>query len=194
MKQCIKWIILSMGSSLIVGCAAVPPLNFSTPNVGVATKKINAEVKSMTVTVARPEEQIGRLVYLAYGYENIVPPLWQTSLIEALNKMAIFQDDAPTKVNILVKILKFDVPIGGSSYTTDVTARYEIIDRKNGDVIYTQDVSSMGVTTSTEAMVPLGRAIESFNRAVQNNITQFLQSLETLNIQKPMFPANPKVK
>lgn len=188
----IKLIFFSMVSLLIVGCAAVPPLNFSPPNIGVSTKKINAELKSMTVTVARPDEQTGRLVYLAYGYENIVPPLWQTSLIEALNKMAIFQDDAPKKVNILVKILKFDFPPGGSAYEIDTTARYEIIDRKNGDIIYTQDVSSKGATNSTDPMVPLGRVREAFNGAVQNNITQFLQSLETLDIQKPMFPVKAK--
>ena len=29
---------------------------------------------------------------------------------------------------------------------------------------------------------------ESINRAVQNNITQFLQALETVDVQKPMFP------
>jgi len=35
----------------------------------------------------------------------------------------------------------------------------------------------------------LARMRESINRAVQNNITQFLQSLETVDVQKPMFPA-----
>ncbi len=192
--RALKLLISSAFVSLAIGCASVPPLNFSPTNIGVATKKINADLKSITVTVARPEEQTGRLVYLAYGYENIVPPLWQTSLTDALNRMAIFDDDASKKVNIVVKIMKFDVPVGGSSYTTDVTARYEIIDRKTGDLIYTQDISSTGATFTVEAMVAIGRARESFNRAVQNNITQFLQSLETLDIKKPMFPSNMKTK
>ena len=34
----------------------------------------------------------------------------------------------------------------------------------------------------------IARQRESVNRAVQNNITQFLQSLETVDANKPMFP------
>ncbi len=169
----------------ITGCTSIPPLSFSPPNVGVSTKKINAELKSMTVTVARPDERTGDLVN---GMEGTVPALWQTALVEALNKMAIFQDDAPKKVNISVKILKLDVPGGGFSFTTDASARYEIIDRKSGDIIFTQDVSSSGTTPMDHAFLGVVRARESINRAVQNNITQFLQSLEAVDVQKPMFP------
>jgi len=103
--------------------------------------------------------------------------------------MAIFQDDASRKVNVSVKILKLEVPGAGFSMTTTTAARYEIMDRKTGDLIFSQDVSSSGVTPADYAFMGVARARESINRAVQNNITQFLQALETVDVNKPMFPA-----
>lgn len=171
---------------LATGCTPLPPLNFSAPNVGFSQKKIDAEMKSLTVTIARPDETTGEL---AFGIEQMVPQLWQSALVEALNKMAIFQDDSPRKISLSVKILKLDDPAAGISMTTDATARYEIIDRKTGSIIFTQDISSSGITPFDFALLGVIRARESINRAVQNNITQFLKALETVDIQKPMFPA-----
>lgn len=171
---------------LMSACGSVPPLNFSVPNVGVSNKKIDAEMKSMTVTIARPDEKTGDL---PVGMEQMVPQLWQTALTESLNKMAVFQDDAARKVNVSVKILKLEVPGAGFSMTTTTAARYEIMDRKTGDLIYAQSIESSGVTPADYAFQGVARARESINRAVQNNITQFLQALETVDANKPMFPA-----
>lgn len=187
MKMIQRWWIAAWIAVLLTGCGpAIPPLNFSVPNVGVSQKKIDAEMKSMTVTIARPDEKTGNL---PAGMEAMVPQLWQTALTEALNKMAIFQDDASRKVNVSVKILKLDPPGAGASMTTAAAARYEIMDRKTGDIIYTQDISSSGTTPFDYAFMGVTRQRESINRAVQNNITEFLQSLETVDVQKPMFPA-----
>lgn len=171
---------------LLAGCATRPPLNFSVPNVGVSQRKIDAEMKSMTVTIARPDEKTGAL---PVGMEQMVPQLWQTALTESLNRMVIFQDDATMKVNLSVKILKLNVAGPGFSMTTETGARYEIIDRKTGDLIFTQDISSSGTTPADYAFDGIARIRESINRAVQNNITQFLQALETVDVRKPMFPA-----
>jgi hypothetical protein len=181
-----RLLVVLLAAALLAGCGSIPPLNFSVPNVGVSQRKLDAEMKSMTVTIARPDEKTGNL---PVGMENLVPQLWQTALTEALNKMAIFQDDGAKKVNVSVKILKLDIPPAGISFTTDTAARYEILDRKTGDIIFTQDIASSGTTPADYAYLGVARARESVNRAVQNNITQFLQSLETVNIQKPMFPA-----
>ena len=170
---------------LLAGCGSIPPLNFSVPNVGVSQKKIEAELKSMTVTVARPDEKTGGL---PAGMEAMVPQLWQTSLTEALNTMAVFQDDSKEKVNISVKILKLETPGPGFSMTTTTAARYIIQNRETGDIIYSQDITSTGTTPGDFAFAGAARAKESINRAVQNNITQFLQALETIDINKPMFP------
>jgi len=180
------WFVAAAAALLLCGCATpVVPINFSVPNVGLSKKKIDAEVKSLTVTVAPTSE--------ATGTQNIntaiVTPLWTSAMNEALNKMAIFQDDAPMKLNLSVKILSFDPPGAGFSMTTKTTARYEIADRKNGDIIYTQDFSSAHTTPADFAFNARIRINDSINHAVQDNITQFLQALESVDIRKPMFPA-----
>ncbi|MDN4039228.1 lipoprotein [Massilia sp. YIM B02443] len=171
----------------LAGCQSAPPINFSVPNVGFSAKKIEAELKSMTVGIARADEKTGEL---PAGMETLVPQLWQSALQESLNKMAVFNDDAPTKVNLSVKILKLDIPSAGFSMTTETAARYEILDRKTGAIVYTQDIVSKGEVPLDYAFAGITRARESVNRAVQNNITQFLQALETVDVSKPMFPVS----
>lgn len=190
--------IATITAFLLTGCGTLPPLNFSVPNVGVSARKIDAEMKSLTVTVARPDEKTGKLdlKYAAMDQngqggnvgDQMVPQMWQTALTEALNRMVVFQDDATKKVNVSVKILKLEVPNSGVSFTTNATARYEIMDRKTGDLIFAQDISSAGTTPSDFAFSGLARMRESINRAVQNNITLFLQAIETVDVNKPMFP------
>lgn len=198
-KNIVITLILSI---ILLGCGSIPPANFSVPNVGLSQKKIDAEMKSLTVTIARPDEKTGDLDLSMVSMDIngqgrsagdlATPQLWQASLTDALNHMAIFQDDAAKKVNLSVKILKLDVPNAGVSFTTEATARYEIMDRKNGDLIFSQEISSSGTTPMDYAFLGVARMRESINRAVQNNITQFLQALETVDVNKPMFPVKAK--
>lgn len=171
--------------ALLSGCGSLSaPLSFSVPNVGISEKKIDAELRSTTVTIARPEEQTGN-IDINYSITSI----WQTGLTEALNRMVIFKDEATMKVNLSIKVLKFSVPYGGFTRTTDVAARYEIIDRNSGAIVLTQDISSSGTPPDGFAFPGVAVMVESINRAVQNNIAQFLQILETVDVKKPMFPA-----
>ncbi|NMM04543.1 UDP-N-acetylglucosamine acyltransferase [Paraburkholderia sp. RP-4-7] len=178
-------------AALLSACTPMPPLNFSVPNVGYSTHKLDAEMKSMTVTLARPDEATGKV---PAGMEGIVPALWQTSLQESLNKMAIFKDDAPEKVNLSVKVLKLDPPGAGFSMTTNVEARYELQNRANGDIIYSQNIASSGTVPADYAFAGIVRMRESVNRAVQNNVSLFLQALETVDLKKPMFPTQAAAK
>lgn len=162
----------------------MPPLNFSAPNVGYSDKKIDAELRSATVTVARPDEKTGAIPHDT----NAVQPVWAVALQEALNKMAIFRDDAPTKANLSVKILRIDGPVNPFNMTVETEARYELVNRENGDIIFTQDISAEGVTPLDFAFEGLVRKREALNRSVQNNILQFLLALETVDVTKPMFP------
>lgn len=176
---------------LVSGCqTTIPPLSFTVPNVGISEKKIEAELRSVTVLPGRPDEVKGELNGVGAGMKE----LWQTSLVDALNRMVIFQDDASKKVNITVKILQAEIPRAGASMTSYTIAVYEITDRKNGDIIYTQEISSSGTVPFDYAFMGIIRMRESLNRAVQNNITMFLQSLEAVDINKPMFPAPVKSK
>jgi hypothetical protein len=169
------------------GCATtIPPLNFSVPNVGPSTTKLDAELKSIIVSTARPDEATGKLDWAA----ETITALWKNSLEEAFIKMAIFKDDGLKKVSLTVKILKYDYPTFGIEMTTHTTARYEIINRSSGGVIFTTDVSSSGVVPGSHAYLGAARVRESASRSVQNNIIKFLQALETVDLSKPMFPAS----
>ncbi len=175
---------VALSGLFLSGCATPPPVNFSVPNVGPSQAKIDAEVKSITVSSARPDESSGDLPMWT---TNILPQ-WKEALEEALNKMAIFKDDSKNKLSISVKVTKIDTPSAGFSMTTDVAARYELISRADGSIIYTTDIDATGVCPGDYAFLGATRATESFNRAIQNNISKFLMQLETVNINKPMFP------
>jgi len=165
---------------VLSGCTAVPPLNFAVSNVEQSTRKIDADLRSMTVTIAQPDESTGPL---ASGLSRAnATSLWQTALQDALNHQAIFEDDSLHKVNLSVKILKFDPPAFGASMTTTVEAKYELLDRKNGKILFSKSISSDGVVSATYAFAGIVRAQESINRAVENNITQFLQYLQTVDL------------
>lgn len=170
----------------LTGCASNPPLNFSVPNVGVAQRKVDADLRSITVSLARPDEAKGEMPAAA---QHQVPEMWQSALTEALNRMVIFSDSSPRKVNLSVKVLKLDIPAFGASMKTSTIARYEIIDREDGSIIYTEEIAADGEVPFNYAFAGVTRARESINRAVQNNIAKFLQSLETVDVNRPMFPA-----
>jgi hypothetical protein len=163
----LKKIFAAMAMLLILtGCQSLPPVNFAVPNVGYSEKKVDAELKSITVSLASPEEKKGDIPAGA----EVAPPMWEAALEEALNRMAIFQDDANTKVNLSVKVLALDMPAFGASMTTKSIARYEIINRSTGDIIYTQEIAADGVVPFNYAFMGIVRARESLNRSVQQNI------------------------
>ena len=174
------------------GCTKRLPVNFSAPNIGVSSTKLDAELKSLTVSVSRPDEATGEIdpgIAVHTG-------LWKTALEEAFNRMAIFKDDSPRKVSLAVKILKLGVPRFGAGMTTHASARYEIIDRSDGSIIFTTDISTSGEgPTNLDPFCDFSCAMGSgvvggINRSVQKNIIQFLQVLETVDMDKPMFPSN----
>ena len=181
-----KFVPLTLVILFSFGCASLPPVNFSVPNIGVSSTKLDAELKSLTVSVARPDEATGEIdpgIAVHTG-------LWKTALEEAFNRMAIFKDDSPRKVSLAVKILKFETPTLTVGRTTHASARYEIIDRSDGSIIFTTDISTTGDVPFDYAFAARVRLLESINRSVQNNIIQFLQVLETVDMDKPMFPSN----
>ena len=178
------------------GCTGTKrlPVNFSAPNIGVSSTKLDAELKSLTISLARPDEAIGKIeVPLVWCHGDFCPislyvGVWKTALEEAFNRMAIFKDDSPKKVSLAVKILKFQTISAFPAAHT--SARYEIIDRSDGSIIFTTDISTTGDVPFDYAFAARVRLLESINRSVQNNIIQFLQVLETVDMDKPMFPSN----
>ena len=180
-----KFVPLTLVLLFSFGCVSLPPVNFSAPNIGVSSTKLDAELKSLTVSIARPGEATGEIrpapFVRQYGEFQPYPVslyagLWKTALEEAFNRMAIFKDDSPKKVSLAVKILKFDP---GEYTIIHTSARYEIIDRSDGSIIFTTDISTSGVVPFDYAFNGLVRIHESINRSVQNNIIEFVQRFQT---------------
>jgi hypothetical protein len=169
----------------LVGCGQpLPPLNFSVPSVGPSSSRINADLRNITVSAGRPDEATGPL-----PIDPGTLSVWKDALTEALDRMAIFSEGANRRVSLQVKVLKVDVPAAGISFTTTVDARYELIDRATGAILFSQTFSSSGTVPGDHAFLGMIRARESVNRAVQNNITLFLRSIESLRIDAPAFPS-----
>ncbi len=72
---------------------------------------------------------------------------------------------------------------------TYTTARYELIDRNTGSIVFTADVDSDGRVGGDDNFFGAIRARDSASASVQNNIAAFLQQLETADLSRPMFPA-----
>lgn len=76
-----KLIAAAFAALLLAGCASNPPLNFSVPGVGVAQQKVDADMRSLSITFARPDEAKGKIPAAA---QHEVPQMWQSALTEAL--------------------------------------------------------------------------------------------------------------
>jgi hypothetical protein len=108
--------------------------------------------------------------------------LWERAVVEALNKTSVFDDDSARKVNLFVKIQELDPPAGGFTMVTDTTAKYLLVNRKTGETLMEETISTKGIVPPGYAFVGVVRAKESINRAVQNNIQNFLQLLEARKV------------
>ncbi len=173
--------ILLATLAVLSGCTSVPPVDFTVQEVGIVSDRKDAELRSLTVGFAPQSQQTN------VEANATIPPLWKEALQDSINRSLIFRDDMETKVNLTVRITEFDVPAGGASMTTRVAAIYEIVDRSNGDMLFTQKISSEGVVPFDYAFLGVARAVESWNRAVRNNIADFINTLENSDISKPVF-------
>ena len=190
--------------AVLVGCAQpqLAPLNFSVPNIGLSARPLDAEIRSLTVTLGRPDEQVGLIdwEFIDVTGGGAITAAWQIAMQEALDRTLIFRDGGSKKVSVAVKILKLEISRGFAltERSVETVARYEVIDRTNGDIVYTQEIAAFGVVPidfASELMMmdadyagQLGIR-EGVNRAVQNNISLFLQAAETIDLTRPMFPA-----
>lgn len=160
--------------SLLTGCVSAPPLNFSVSDVEHSERKLDAELRSISVSYAVPSEQTGDVPSNGEG----VPFLWERALSEAINKSSLFDDDSERKVNLFVKIRELDPPEVGATMVTDASASYSLVDRKTGERMVEATVTTKGAVPYEYALIGDVRAKESINRAVQSNIREFLNMLE----------------
>lgn len=187
-----RTIIALTALTLLTGCASAPSLNFSPANIGMSRVKQNAALMATTVTVANKSEALGKIAIT--GGEAGVAMLWKTSLDDSITRMAIFRDDAPLHLSLAVKILKLDMPAMGMVMVTQTVARYELIDRNTGAIVFTTDVTTEGRSPVSDNFQGAIRARISAANSVQNNIAEFLRQLESADLSKPMFPGGTQVQ
>jgi hypothetical protein len=166
---------------LTAGCVSVPPVDFNVQEVGMVENRKNAELKSLTVGFAPQAQQ------KEVNADASIPPVWKRALTDSLNRSLIFQDDQKVKVNLSVRIVEFDIPGAGGEMRTKVGAIYEIIDRGNGALLFSDLIESEGIVPFDYAFLGVARSVESWNRAVRNNIADFINRLDQADLSKPIF-------
>ena len=182
MKKLYKNIFaLAFIAIFLSGCVSIPPLDFNVQDVGMVDHRKSAELKSLTVGFAPQSQQ------KTMETNSTLPPIWKNGLTDALNRSLIFQDNQLVKVNLSVRIVEVDAPDFGADMTTKVGAIYEVIDRGNGSLLYSELVESKGVVPFDYAFLGAARARESVNRAIRNNIADFIHSLDGADLTKPVF-------
>lgn len=187
-----KYFVILASSLLVTGCASVPPLEFTPTNIGLSRVKHDAALVSTSVTAASKTDRKGPIDIA--GAENDVTTMWKTALDDTILRMAIFRDDSAKKLSLAVKILKVDMPGAGFAMTTHTMARYELIDRNTGDIVFSTQVETDGKVPMSDNFMGAIRARNSLSLSVQNNIGAFLQQLETADLRKAMFPAQQQVE
>ena len=181
-----------------IGCATnTPPPNFAPNDVGLIKNRANADLRSISVTIAQPQEQIGKKIKL--GQQAIysaawgdVPGHWKNALENALIRANAFDLTSEKKVSVLVKVLQYWQPSMSGTFPTTVTAQYDILDASTGSIVFSSTIETVGKTEMSHAFVGAIRSLESQNRAVQMNIIQFIQQLEGADLSKPIFPGRQK--
>jgi hypothetical protein len=165
------------------GCTQLPPLNFTPQQVSRVGRRADADLKSITVSVAQPAEKKGNIDF-NMGFSKTIPDIWKAGLEDAINRSLAFSDVSARKVNLRVTILKFATPAFGAEMHTHTIARYELQDRQSGSIVFSEEVASEGKVPFDYAFVGMVRAMESINRAVQQNILEFLRVLNQKGIAR----------
>jgi hypothetical protein len=170
-----KTFVIACSMTAIAACSA-PPLQFVPANVEVSQHKIDAALISTVVTVAPKGEATGKIDIA--GSEADVTSLWKSALDDTLLRTAIFRDASPRHLTLTVKVLKLK-KTSVLGFGVDSTARYQLIDRDTGQVVFSKDIENTGHASD---YVGVDRVRKAVSRSVQENITSFIQQLEASKI------------
>jgi hypothetical protein len=162
------------------GCATqAPTLDFVPKDVLPTGKKIDFELKNTSVSIAQEEERVGATQVGLFGnqYEQAFKQAFKDALEEAISKSAIFNDLSTRKLTLSAKVLQFETPGFSTSFSTKMVVRYQLLDRSNGQLVFTRDIESNGQVPFDYAFMGAIRYTEARNRAGRQNVAQFITSL-----------------
>jgi hypothetical protein len=162
-------------------CQTVPtmPYDFTPDYVAPSVHKINAQLQSIVVMPASPDERTGPITPDESELQPIIQE-WKRALTVAMDKSKNFSFNSNKQVKLVVQILKFEVSTSlklllGGSEMSSIQARYKIVNSATGAVIYSQDVSSIGYGSNYRGWNNV--SIVSYNIATRTNIESFIGNL-----------------
>jgi hypothetical protein len=168
----------------LISCSPVPDTSFTLAKVTPAPASIDAALAAVTVEPASRD----RAVYLLPRSLTPLLPLWQAALEDAVRRQGVFRPDAARRMSLVVKVLEFSL----SGSILSVFARYQLFDVPAGNPLFSADImSNLGMSGLATGVTSLDDpAIATQNRtqiirAIQDNITQFLDQLEAFARQPP---------
>lgn len=155
----------------LTACSSPPEFNAVPQTVPQSQIKVDAQLDEVTVAIAPLDAQQG---YMAPGTAALIP-LWQSGIVDALDRSNVFTAGSPNRVNVEVSIIRLDnVQNNDLSITTTAVAAYRIVDAKTQEVLWVRGISSSSIVSFQEMTTETTRARISLNRAIQNNILQFV--------------------
>jgi hypothetical protein len=185
-----RYAIAGLFFALLCSCTPVPETEFALASVTPTTARIDAGLAAVTVEPASRD----RAVYPLPRSLTPLLPLWQAALQDAVTRQGIFRPDAARRVSIVVKVLEFSL----SGNILSVFARYQLFDVPAGNPVFSADIMSnaglsslaTGVTSLDDPAVATQNRTQVI-RAIQDNITQFLDQLEVF-ARQPRGAAPPR--
>jgi hypothetical protein len=171
-----SYTIAGLFFAFLCSCSPVPETEFALASVTRTTARIDAGLAAVTVEPASRD----RAVYPLPRSLTPLLPLWQAALQDAVTRQGIFRSDAARRVSLVVKVLEFSL----SGNILSVFARYQLFDVPPGNPVFGADImSSVGLSSLATGVTSLDDpAVATQNRtqvirAIQDNITQFLDQL-----------------
>ncbi len=159
-------------SLLVAGCVGAPP-SFM-PNLAEARVRIAGTIGTVSASVD-PAAQAAGDVHMSYGSDKI-PALWQRGLASAIGQSRLF-DGSPRVFDVNVTIYKMKPPRTGGTIETPARARYQLIDAGSHAVVFEAMIETVGHVGPDGNFLGVVRVRDSIDRAVQRNITQFVERL-----------------
>lgn len=172
--------------ALLSGCASAPPISFLPDNIPPSKTKLNAEIRSISVSIAQENESFGECQVGFFGnqYEQSFKTAFKEALEEAIVRSTLFKDNSELKAALMAKVMKFESPMAGINFDTEAIIRYELLDRASGETLFFKDVVSNGSVDFNHAFVGAIRFAEARNRAMQSNIKNLLTEFEKITLHK----------
>lgn len=160
---------------LFSGCSMKNDFNVNLPP-DYTSQQFDYQLYNINVKAANDSQRTGPLE-LPFLPDSFLTS-FQASLGTLIDNSGIFSNTSSNDIDIKVTILKNDIPFIGLDMSVETEIEYKIVD-KNQEVLYRKVIASKGLATVGEKFVGVDRLMLANDRSVQNNMTLFLNDVQT---------------